>query len=166
MARLREGPTTVRFYQVAGSSPDIALTGILFKVVEQGSRACLLALDATHVKRLDEMLWRYPLDRFLPHGPWDGPDPQRQPVLITLQPDDCNGASVLVVAASRGVDKPEQFDMVVDFVDPREPVANARDRYRRYQTLGCVMEYWIQSPEGRWTQKESRQIEKKESSHS
>ncbi|MEO5332422.1 MAG: DNA polymerase III subunit chi [Magnetococcus sp. YQC-5] len=154
MARLREGVPTIRFYQLASSSPEAALIGILYKIVEQDAKACVLAKDAEQVRRLDELLWRQPQERFLPHGPWNGPDPSWQPVLIACEPDDRNGATILVLATPRWVEEPDRFDMVVDFVDPKEPVAMARERYRRYQGAGCAMEYWIQSPEGRWTRKE------------
>ncbi|MBF0629062.1 MAG: DNA polymerase III subunit chi [Magnetococcales bacterium] len=152
MARTREGQPVARFYQVAAASPEMVLTGLLFKLVEQKIRVCLLAADHTQVRRWDDLLWRHPPERFLPHGVWDGPDPERQPVLIASQPDDRNGATVVVIANPRLLDETATFDVVVDFVDARNPDP-ARQRYRHYQTRGYLMEYWIQSPEGRWSKK-------------
>ncbi|MBF0126356.1 MAG: DNA polymerase III subunit chi [Magnetococcales bacterium] len=146
----------VRFYQLAASSSEVALLGILVKILERGSRACLLAQDALQVQRLDELLWRQPADRFLAHGPWNGPDPDRQPLLLSLEPDDRNGATILVLVSPRLVADPARFDLVVDFVGKQE-VALARDRYRRYQQQGCAMEYWAHSPEGRWTRQDKKE---------
>lgn len=154
MTRLQEGVTTVRFYQVAGSSLETALIGLLHKIAQQGLKACVLALDVNHVKRLDELLWHQPKDKFLAHGPWNGVQPHRQPILLALEPDDQNLASVLLVAAPGKVVEPTRFDMVVDFVTSQEPVTLTRDRYRHYQEQGCKMEYWLQTPDGRWQRKE------------
>ncbi|MBF0272595.1 MAG: DNA polymerase III subunit chi [Magnetococcales bacterium] len=149
MARVREGRPVARFYQVAASSPEVVMVGLLFKLVDQGMRVCVLAADGGQVRHLDDQLWRYPAERFLPHGVWDGVDVERQPVLIAMRPDDRNGATVVIVAGAQVVDESVAFDVVVDFVDVRDPVP-ARGRYRQYQARGYQMEYWIQSPEGRW----------------
>ncbi|MBF0212714.1 MAG: DNA polymerase III subunit chi [Magnetococcales bacterium] len=150
MARVREGRPVARFYQVAASTPEVVLIGLLLKLVEQGMRVCLLVADAAQVRHWDDLLWRHPPERFLPHGVWDGADVERQPVLIAWQPDDRNRATVAVVASQRVMEESVAFDVVVDFVDSRDP-APARGRYRHYQALGYAMEYWIQSPEGRWS---------------
>lgn len=149
MARAREGSPVARFYQVAGASVDGVLTGLLHKLVEQGLKVCLLVGSPARSRHWDDLLWRHPLERFLPHGVWDGPDPQLQPVLLALTPDDRNGATVVVAADAGLVEGAAGFDVVVDFVvgDP----APARERYRWYQARGLAMEYWVQSPEGRWS---------------
>lgn len=152
MARQREGRPVARFYQVATAPSEGVMTTLLFKLVEQGMRVCLLAADAGQVRRLDELLWRHPSDRFLPHGVWDGSDPERQPVLIAARPDDRNNATVAIAASGQIVDESVAFDVVVDFVDARDPGA-ARERYRHYQARGFSMEFWIQSPEGKWNRK-------------
>ncbi|MBF0340792.1 MAG: DNA polymerase III subunit chi [Magnetococcales bacterium] len=150
MARVREGNPVARFYQVAASSPESVMITLLHKLFDQGLRVCLLAGDGAQARRLDDLLWRHPPERFLPHGMWDGADVERQPVLIALTPDDRNGATVVLSTSPRVVPDAERFDVVVDFVVAADP-APARERYRHYQAAGLAMEYWIQSPEGRWT---------------
>ncbi|MBF0181439.1 MAG: DNA polymerase III subunit chi [Magnetococcales bacterium] len=158
MARSREGMPTARFYQLAGSSLETALAALLAKILEQNGRACVLARDALHLRQLDELLWRHPPQRFLPHGPWDGPDPERQPVLLALEPDDRNGATILLLTGPRPVVEAARFDMVVDFVTGREDhLVGARSRYRDYRNQGCLMEYWVQSANGRWTRQDKKE---------
>ncbi|MEO5347189.1 MAG: DNA polymerase III subunit chi [Magnetococcus sp. YQC-9] len=150
MARARVGSPVARFYQVAAASSEGVMIGLLHKLVDQGLRVCLQVGDGARLRHLDDLLWRHPLERFLPHGVWDGPDPELQPVLLALRPDDRNGATVAIAADGKVIQGPLAFDVVVDFVLSAAP-APARERYRWYQAHGYALEYWIQSPEGRWS---------------
>ncbi|NGZ06938.1 MAG: DNA polymerase III subunit chi [Magnetococcales bacterium] len=152
MARTQEGRPIARFYQVAASSIEGVMIVLLHKLVEQGRRVCLVAGDARQVRHLDDLLWRQPPDRFLPHGVWNGADVERQPVLIAERPDDRNGATVAMAVVGGLVDGSIEFDVVVDFVDAQAPAA-ARERYRYYQGRDFAMEYWFCSPEGKWIRK-------------
>ena len=152
MARTHAEPPTVRFYQLATMPLETALLGILGKAWDRGLRVCLLTKDAHQAQRLDDLLWVNPPHHFLPHGLWNGPDPALQPVLISLEPDARNGATLLVLATPLLVPDPMAFDLIVDFVRGGDPVVvtASRDRYRHYRALGCQMEYWIQTPQGGW----------------
>ncbi len=155
MARTHDDPPLVRFYQLAASPFESVLVRIVNKAWERGLRVCLRAADAGHAHYLNELLWRQPIDGFLPHGLWNGSEIEKQPVLIAPVVDDRNGASVIVLAVAERVPEPERFDMVVDFVPGADPnaLAASRDRYRHYRDRGCTMEYWIQTPEGGWHKK-------------
>ncbi|MEO5339113.1 MAG: DNA polymerase III subunit chi [Magnetococcus sp. MYC-9] len=152
MARTHQEPCTVRFYQLARLPLEKALVGIADKAWQRGLRLCLLAGDAQQAQRLDDLLWIYANQQFLPHGLWNGPDPELQPLLISLEPDERNQATLLLLAAPRLVAEPRRFDLIIDFVPGQEPVAVAasRERYRHYRALGCRMEYWTQTPQGGW----------------
>ena len=152
MARTHPERPKVRFYQLAALSLEKALVGIVSKAWDRGLRLCLLAQNPPHAHWLDGFLWQCSNDLFLPHGLWDHPDPERQPILISLEPDDRNGATVIITTTHRQISDPEQFDMIIDFIQGQDPDAltASRTRYRHYRSLGCVMEYWTQSPQGGW----------------
>ena len=152
MARTHEAATTVRFYQLANMSLETALVGIVGKAWEREMVVNLLARDVQQAQRLDDLFWIHPPHHFLPHGLWSGPDPELQPVLISLEPDDCNGATLLVLAAPHLLAEPMRFDMIIDFLHGQdaEGLAAGRNRYRHYRDLGCQMEYWTQAPQGGW----------------
>ncbi|MBF0401945.1 MAG: DNA polymerase III subunit chi [Magnetococcales bacterium] len=158
MARTHQGPPTVRFYQLATLSLEAALVGIVGKAWDRGLRLCLLAKDGEQAQRLDQLLWTTPLHPFLPHGLWNGADPVLQPILISLEPDTRNQATVLLLAAPCLVADPMSFDLLVDFVPGSAPAVleASRARYRHYRNLGCNMEYWTQNPQGGWQQQERR----------
>ncbi|MEO5362960.1 MAG: DNA polymerase III subunit chi [Magnetococcus sp. DMHC-8] len=159
MARTHPQPPTVRFYQLASMSLEAALVGILGKAWERGLRVCLVARDARQAQRLDDLLWINPPQQFLPHGLWNGADPALQPLLIALEPDERNEATVLVLAAPHLVAAPLAFDLIVDFVAGADAgtLAASRDRYRHYRDLGCQMEYWTQTPLGGWQRQGERE---------
>lgn len=152
MARTHQGPTTVRFYQLASMPMETALVGIVGKAWERGMAVNLLARDAPQAQRLDDLFWIHSPNQFLPHGLWSGPDPELQPVLISLEPDERNGATLLVLAAPHLLQDPLRFDMIIDFLQGQDPegLAAGRHRYRHYRRLGCQMEYWTQAPQGGW----------------
>ncbi|MBF0462409.1 MAG: DNA polymerase III subunit chi [Magnetococcales bacterium] len=152
MARTHPEPPTVRFYQLAAMPLETALVGLLGKAWERGMRINLVVKDGQQAQRLDDFLWIHPPNQFLPHGLWSGPDPELQPVLISLEPDARNGATVLMVATPLLIADPTAFDLVIDFLPSQHPdaLAAGRNRYRHYRALGCQMEYWIQTPQGGW----------------
>jgi DNA polymerase-3 subunit chi len=153
MARTHEAPTTVRFYQLASMPLETALVGIVGKAWERGILVNLLARDLRQAQRLDDLFWIHPPPHhFLPHGLWNAPDPELQPVLISLEPDERNGATLLVLAAPHLLVDPTRFDMIIDFLHGQdaEGLVAGRNRYRHYRALGCQMEYWTQGPQGGW----------------
>jgi DNA polymerase III subunit chi len=156
MARIDpKTPPTVRFYQLGISSLEAAITGILTKALAKNVKSTLLTPGEELTKYWDNLLWRSPPDSFLPHGPDSGPDPELQPLLIASQTADKNGATLLVMTTPHLLSNPEQFDMVIDFVDPSssDALTASRSRYKKYMDLGCKLEYWIQSQDGRWSLK-------------
>lgn len=152
MARTHQDPPTVRFYQLATTPLEKVLVGVLEKAWTRKMLICLLAHDTTHAQALDDLLWRVPHGGFLPHGQWNRPDPERQPILISLEPDERNGASVIVLTTPRLLPDPARFDLVIDFVCGQDPMtlAESRKRYRHYKDLACNMEYWTKTPQGKW----------------
>lgn len=152
MARTHTGPTLVRFYQLASLPFANALTGIVGKAWQTGLKIGILAANPEQAQWVNDLLWRHPRESFLPHGLWNGPEPEHQPVLISIQPEDINGATLLVLASPETVEKPDRFDMVVDFAPTQDPAAlsASRERYRRYRDLGCKLEYWTQDSQGKW----------------
>lgn len=147
MARRESTPPLVRFYQLAATPLAEAVARIANKIFDLGLRACILTRDGREARELDEFLWRYPADRFLPHVVGTTEDPELQPVIIDTAPNDQNGATVLINAGQRTDLDPAAFDTVVEFVVTAQ-LAESRERYRSYREQGCRMEYLVQTPQG------------------
>lgn len=150
MARTTDTSPVVRFYQLAATSMAEAVARLANKAYDRGLKSCLLVRDAAHAREMDDYLWLFPADSFLPHGVSSGKNPAGQPLLIATAPDDRNGATVILITAETVV-SPEQFDMIIDFVVTANLNAS-RIRFSHYQKAGCQMEYWEQTDQG-WKKK-------------
>ena len=85
----------VWFYHLERTSPDAALPELLEKTVARGWRALVRATTPETLDHLDRWLWTWRDDSFLAHGRAGEPEAARQPVLLTLEDDNANGAQAL-----------------------------------------------------------------------
>ncbi|MBF0589841.1 MAG: DNA polymerase III subunit chi [Magnetococcales bacterium] len=147
-----EEPPLVRFYQPASNAMGPAAVQLLNKAYEQQMRVLLLASGVAQAHEWDGFLWRYPEEGFLPHAVWSAPYPDRQPVLIALEPLDVNRASILINLGLEPLDRLDQYDMVIHFVDGSSPaqLTSSRKLFRHYLEADCILEHWVQSPSGQW----------------
>ena len=78
------------------------LPALLQKSFERGWRVVVQASSDERVEALDAHLWTWRDDAFLPHGTWRDAAAAEQPVLLTVNQENPNGAIVrfLVEGAS------------------------------------------------------------------
>jgi DNA polymerase-3 subunit chi len=87
----------VDFYQLGAAPLERVLPTIAEKVLASGERLLVVAEEAL-LARLDEQLWTYGRDSFLPHG---RDRPEAQPVLLSATAEPLNGATHIVLADGR-----------------------------------------------------------------
>ena len=87
-------------------------------------------------KQLDELMWQYPEDRFLPHARADQPGSARTPVTIgTLS--SLNPTDVVINLCAEAVPQPERFSRVLEIVPSAENEKQAsRVKYKTYLNQG------------------------------
>jgi len=145
----------VLFYHLTESRMEDALPSLLEKSVERGWRVGVQIPDAARRDFLDNHLWTYRDDSFLPHGTDAGETPENQPVLLTIAGDNINAATVRFCID--GVAAPEDlaYERVVFVFDGHDQaqLETARSEWKRLKTEGHSLTYWQQSPEGRWQKK-------------
>ena len=149
--------TEIRFYHAQHSSLDQVLPGILGKALSGGRRVVVRLADATHVEQMNEHLWTYNPDSFLPHGSTKDGHATLQPVWLTDKDENPNNADVLVIVPGPANDVPphlEKFTLCCDMIDGRleEDVAAARARWKAYKDAGHDVTYWQQTDKG-WEKK-------------
>ena len=145
----------IGFYHLRHSSLERALPKLLEKVLERGHRAVVLAGSKERVEILNTILWTYEANSWLPHGSaGDGP-PEAQPIFLTAEEENPNGADVLVTIDDRKPTKTEGFVRIIDMFDgqSKDLVSAARLRWQTYKELGFNMTYWQQSETGGWEKK-------------
>ena len=78
--------TEVLFYHLCGSRSRRCFPTLLEKSLERGWRAVVQATSEERLAALDDHLWTYRDEAFMPHGTDREAQAERQPVLLTLSP--------------------------------------------------------------------------------
>ena len=138
----------VDFYHLSASPLERVLPSIAEKVVAGGGRLLLVA-GPDLLSRLDEQLWSYAKDSFLPHG---RERPESQPILLSPEPLAANGAANIALADGRWRDEALGFERAFYFFDG-ESRDSAREAWRALKGRPEVeARYWKQDERGKWVQ--------------
>ena len=149
----------VLFYHLTRDPLERTLPDLLERSVARGWRAIVRAGSEAQVNTLDRLLWTYRDDSFLAHGtPAMGQD-AAQPILLTTQAGNPNGAAVLMLVEGARIDCDEAraFDRTCLIFNGNEAQAleDARADWRKVTEAGLPAKYWAQD-DGRWVEKASR----------
>lgn len=141
----------VDFYHLTQLPLERALPRIAERVVEAGGRLLIVASEASQRARLDQLLWTYAPDSFLPHGQAGGPDDDRQPILIAGEAEQAaNGARNIALADGIWREAALGFDRAFHFFD-EDRIAEARAAWKDLAGReGVERNYWKQNAQGRW----------------
>lgn len=98
-------------------------------------------------EQLDEYLWQFPADKFVPHNLFgEGPD-MGTPVLIMWDAiyqknTQLRNKNVVISLSQTLFDKINGIGQIIDFVPPlEEQKILARNRYKAYKQAGFQLEY-------------------------
>jgi DNA polymerase-3 subunit chi len=143
----------VLFYRLSETALDAALPDLLERSLARGWRVLVRVGAEAALAHLDDRLWTWRDDAFLPHGVTAGPSPERQPVLLTRGRDNLNGADVLMLVLGARSDPAEMAGfaracLVFEAADAAA-VEAAREDWRAVTTAGLPATYWAQQ-DGRW----------------
>ena len=130
--------TQIGFYHLLNTPLEAALPRLLSKAVEQGMRALVMAASAERVKALDGALWVFDQGSFLPHGTAKEGRAEAQPIYLTSEEENPNGASLLVLTDGVEHDFVGAFERCLDLFDGKDEqaVAAARGRWKRLKDAG------------------------------
>ncbi len=145
--------TEALFYHLERATLESVLPGLLEKTLERGWKAVVRCGSRAMVERLDETLWTYSDDSFLPHAA-DQERADAQPVWLTESDDNPNGADVLFLVDNALADASALGSLTrcVTIFDGGDEaaVASARAFWKEIKSAGHDATYWKQSPQGRW----------------
>jgi DNA polymerase-3 subunit chi len=146
--------TEVRFYHLRTRTLEQALPEILEKAMGKGHRAVVRLPDEKSVERMNDHLWIYRPDSFLPHGSRKDGNADLQPIWLTDGDDNPNRADMLVLAGV-AADSLEGFSLCCDMLDGNDEdvVSAARERWKNYKDKGFTVTYWQQTDKGGWEKK-------------
>jgi DNA polymerase III subunit chi len=145
--------TEILIYQLQRQPLERVLPTLIEKSVERGWRVIVQAASEERLEALDAELWIFRDDSFLPHGTWQEGEASEQPILLTLNGDNPNGAAVrfLIDGAPMPADA-GAYQRIVLLVDGEDPdaVAAARAQWSEGKAKGVDVTYWRPDEEGRW----------------
>ncbi|MEX0582511.1 MAG: DNA polymerase III subunit chi, partial [Sneathiella sp.] len=129
-----------------------ALPRLLEKVRERGFRVLVRGLSDDRIDLLDESLWTFRADSFLPHArAGDTIDATEQPVLLTTTAEgNANGAPVLVLIEDAPAADIKSFERCLYMFDGNDDLAlqAARNRWKALKDNDISVSYFQQTDEG------------------
>jgi DNA polymerase-3 subunit chi len=136
-------PIRIDFYLLATDQPDerwLVACRLLEKAYLKGHRIYVHCADQQDAERLDELLWTFKPDSFIPHNlQGEGPEPP-PPVQIGFAKEPRGFSDILLNLTSGIVPFYSKFRRVMELVPNDElEKEQSRVRYREYRALGCEM---------------------------
>ncbi|MCB1518712.1 MAG: DNA polymerase III subunit chi [Hyphomicrobiaceae bacterium] len=146
--------TDILFYHLENQPLERVLPVLLEKTLERGWRAVVECGSVERAENLDAVLWTLRDDGFLPHGLSGSSTDARQPVLLTVEGGNANGAQVRFFVDRARPSNEQEYERVVYMFDGHdvEAINAAREDWKRLRD-DFEVTYWQQSPEGRWQKK-------------
>jgi len=147
--------TQIGFYHLTRLPLEQALPKLLEKALAAGLRVVVLAGSAERVVFLDDRLWTYADESWLPHGSARDGDPEAQPVWLTDHDENPNGATVLVACDGAKPAAVGGYARCLDLFDGNDPdaVMAARARWKQWKAEGHELVYYQQTERGGWDEK-------------
>jgi DNA polymerase-3 subunit chi len=133
------------FYELSRGDLTAAALPLIRRAHEAGGGVLVVAPDEATARRLDDLLWTFDDAAFLPHGLDTAPYPERQPVLLTLDPArEARGAFVIRLATAPWSGSGSRLSRIMVLFDNEDPVQSARvERERREASAaGQAVEHW------------------------
>lgn len=139
----------VDFYQLSQTPVEGALPQLAGKMREAGARVLVVSADDGQLARISDALWAVKAD-FLAHAPAGGPHDSRQPILLSENLANPNGATFLALADGLWRDGAEAFERVFLLFDG-STIDGARSTWRSLDGReGLERHYWRQLAPGKW----------------
>jgi len=144
------------FYQLQRRTLEQVLPNLVERTLQRGWRAVVQAKTPERLAAIDDLLWTYAEDSFLPHGAAADGNPDLQDVWLTLGPDNPNGAKIRFLVEGVAAEPFVETDYVrlILLFDGRdeETLGQAREQWKILRQRNAKLGYWAETEEGGWRQ--------------
>lgn len=141
----------VDFYQLSRDPAESALALIAGKVAGNGERLLVVSADLGQRQRICQALWSTGPESFLANGFAGENGEDRQPILISDEPQPANGAKFMAIADGQWREGAEPFARTF-FLFDQSTLQHARDTWRALREREGVEHYYWKQDGGRWVQ--------------
>jgi DNA polymerase-3 subunit chi len=148
--------TEILFYHLQRQSLEVVLPTLLEKSLGRSWRVVVQATTEERLSALDDHLWTFSEESFLPHGTDREANAADQPVVLTLGEGNPNRADVrFLVEGATCPDEISAYQRMVVLFDgnDEQALALARKQWLDVKEAGHDATYWQQDSRGRWERK-------------
>lgn len=148
--------TEILFYHLQSQPLDKVLPSLVEKSRERGWQVAIQAVTEERLQALDDGLWTYSDDSFLPHGTDREADAASQPVVLTLRDTNPNAAAIrFLVDGAEVPPDAEEYQRICILFDgnDQDALLRAREQWKGAKEAGHTVAYWQQDEAGRWAKK-------------
>ncbi|MFD2207812.1 DNA polymerase III subunit chi [Kiloniella antarctica] len=149
--------TEVRFYHLTKTSLDEALPKMLEKVIERGQKAVVFSADERRLEELNQSLWSYRPESFLPHGTKRDGGIESHPIWLTTKSDDLDTAEVVFIVHGASPERLENETIKLCAIlfdgNNSSAVQDAREFWKELKAADHELTYWQQNVRGSWEKK-------------
>jgi DNA polymerase-3 subunit chi len=146
----------VLFYQLGAQPLEAVLPVLLTKTLQRGWRAVVQTGSLERMEAIDSHLWTFADDAFLAHGTSADGFEAEQPVFLTTDSANPNGATVrFIVDRALPPADASPYERIVLLFDGNDPEAldEARAHWKTLKSAGHTVTYWLQNDRGIWEKK-------------
>jgi DNA polymerase-3 subunit chi len=140
----------VEFYEIKGPRWELVLCRVVEIAYGRGLKVYVWAESEQDARRLDDLLWTFRDDSFLPHGLWQGGPDLDEPVAVGWKPGNPNGATCLVLARDAAPDEVRGYEQILDLAPVDVPLLrHARtpgSAFGHFRQRGCRSPFTLQAP--------------------
>lgn len=153
-------PLEILFYHLQVKPLEKALPQLLERSLDRGWHVCLQTRTEEKAVALNEALWTYSDESFLPHGMARDGDAEFQPIYLTDGTENPNGAQIRFFVESAQIApalaaSEEPYERVVIMFDGNNEaeLLDARAQWKALKGTGATLSYFQQTDDGRWEKK-------------
>ena len=151
----KESGPEVLFYHLERARLMDVLPSLLEKSLQRGWRVGVQVAGKKQVESINSALWTFRDDSFLPHGTSRDGFEAEQPIYLSDQSDNPNGAAIRFFVEGAEPDEIEGYERIVYLFNghDEQAVINARKQWKRLADAGTKATYWAQNERGGWEKK-------------
>ena len=149
--------TRIDFYHLQKAPLEQVLPKLCEKAYSTGKRIKVLSGNEERVDFINSLLWTYNEESFLPHGTKKDAFIEEQPILISSDNTNENGATILILVDGAQIDVSELaiYERVLNVFDGNDELAlnQARQFWKDIKNSDNELHYWQQLNNGSFEQK-------------
>lgn len=149
--------TKVDFYHLQKQTLEDVLPKLLEKAYATGAKIKVKIGNEARVEFINSLLWAYNDEAFLPHGSKKDGFAKEQPIWLSTEDDNPNGAEMLFLVDGAQIDFSEitKYTRIFNIFDgnDEDSLSQARTFWKEVSNSENEVTYFQQDPTGRWNKK-------------